>query len=254
MASDHVLSAAVIGLGERGANVYGAYAGSHQDQLRVVACAEPNAERRQRFARQHGIPPERCFASAVDFFDAKKVADAVIICTMDRQHEEQAMKALRLGYHVLLEKPIAVTEEGCREVVREALRCQRVLSIGLVLRYSPLFATVKEIIAAGTLGDLVAIRYSENMATWVFGHSFVRGNWGNSGRSSSVIIQKGCHDFDILYWLVDSPPELISCTASPPWLSREHMPPGRRRVAPTAARTPRRACTRRCASTATASP
>ena len=162
----------------------------------------------------------------MDFFDAKKVADAVIICTMDRQHEEQAMKALRLGYHVLLEKPIAVTEEGCREVVREALRCQRVLSIGLVLRYSPLFATVKEIIAAGTLGDLVAIRYSENMATWVFGHSFVRGNWGNSGRSSSVIIQKGCHDFDILYWLVDSPPELISCTASPPWLSREHMPPG----------------------------
>jgi predicted dehydrogenase len=226
VASDPILTAAVIGLGERGANVYGAYASTHQDRLKIVACAEPNPERRQRFARQHGIPAERVFASGADFFNAQKMADAVFICTMDRQHEEQAMKALRLGYHVLLEKPIAVTEEGCRTVVREALRCQRVLSIGFVLRYSPLFATVKEIIDAGTLGDLVAIRSSENMGTWVFGHSFVRGNWGNSARSSSLIVQKGCHDFDILCWLVGSPPELISCTASPPWLTKEHMPPG----------------------------
>jgi predicted dehydrogenase len=64
------------------------------------------------------------------------------------------------------------------------------------------------------------------MGTWVFGQSFVRGNWGNIGRSSHVIIQKGCHDFDILCWLVGSPPELISCTTSPPMLTKEHMPPG----------------------------
>jgi predicted dehydrogenase len=226
MPSNHILTAAIIGLGERGANVYGAYANAHQDQLKIVACVEPNAPRRERFARQHGLPPERVFASDVDFFDAKKLAEAVIICSMDRTHEQQALNALRLGYHVLLEKPIAVTEEGSRLVVREATRCQRVLSIGLVLRYAPLFATVKEIIDAGTLGDLVSLRSSENMGTWVFAHSFVRGNWGNIARSSHVIIQKGCHDFDILCWLVGSPPELLSCTTSPPVLTKEHMPPG----------------------------
>jgi predicted dehydrogenase len=226
MPSNHILTAAVVGLGERGANVYGAYPSTHQDQLKCVACAEPNALRRERFARQHGIPPERTFASDVDFFDARKVADVVFICTMDRQHERQAMNALRLGYHVLLEKPIAVTEEGTRQVVREAIRCQRVLCVGHVLRYSPLFSTVKKTIDAGTLGDLVSLRMSENMGTWVFAHSFVRGNWGNSARSSSLIVQKGCHDLDLLYWLVGSPPELISCTASPPLLTKEHMPPG----------------------------
>ena len=221
-----VLTTAVLGTGERGANVYGAYATAHPDQLKVVACVNRTAFRRERFARQHGIPPERSFATDTEFFDAGKIADSVFICTMDQQHEEQTMKALQLGYHVFLEKPIATTEEGCRRIVREAIRCQRVLNIGLVLRYAPLFATVKEIINAGTLGDVVCLRSSENMGTWVWAHSFVRGNWGNIGRSSHVIIQKGCHDFDILCWLVGAPPEQISCTTSLPMLSKEHAPPG----------------------------
>ncbi len=228
------------------------YASAHPEQLKMVACVNRTAFRRERFARQHGIPPKRSFATDAEFFDAKKIADAVFICTMDQQHEQQTMEALRLGYHVFLEKPIAVTEEGSRAVVREAIRCQRVLNIGLVLRYSPLFATVKEIIDAGTLGDLVSVRSSENMGTWVFAHSFVRGNWGNIARSSHVIIQKGCHDFDILCWLVGAPPELLSCTTSPPALSKEQMPPGRRRVAPMAVLMPPRVFTKRFDSTATA--
>ena len=128
-------------------------------------------------------------------FQRRKTGDAVFICTMDQQHEQQTMEALRLGYHVFLEKPIAVTEEGSRRVVREAIRCQRVLNIGLVLRYSPLFATVKEIIDAGTLGDLVSVRSSENMGTWVFAHSFVRGNWGNIARELAYDHSKGMPRF-----------------------------------------------------------
>jgi predicted dehydrogenase len=226
MPTNHVFTAAVIGTGERGANVYGAYATAHPDELKMVACVNRTAFRRERFARQHGIPPERSFATDTDFFNAGKLADAVFICTMDQQHEEQTMKALELGYHVFLEKPIAVTEEGSRRVVREAIRCNRVLSIGLVLRYSPLFATVKSIIDAGTLGDLVSLRMSENMGTWVFAHSFVRGNWGKIARSSHMIVQKGCHDFDILCYLVGSRPELLSCTTSGPALPKEQAPPG----------------------------
>ena len=114
MPSNHILTAAVIGTGERGANVYGAYASTHPDQLKIVACVNRTAFRRERFARQHGIPPERSFATDGDFFNAGKLADAVFICTMDQQHEEQTMSALHLGYHVFLEKPIAVTEEGSR--------------------------------------------------------------------------------------------------------------------------------------------
>jgi predicted dehydrogenase len=226
MPSNRILTAAVIGTGERGANVYGAFASTHPDRLKMVACVNRTAFRRERFARQHGIPPERSFATDVEFFNAGKLADAVFICTMDQQHEQQTMEALRLGYHVFLEKPIAVTEEGSRLVVGEAKRCQRVLNIGLVLRYSPLFATVKEIIDSGALGNLVSVRSSENMGTWVFAHSFVRGNWGKIARSSHMIVQKGCHDFDILCWLVGAPPELLSCTTSSPALPKEQMPPG----------------------------
>ena len=244
MPSNRILTAAVIGLGERGANVYGAYASAHQGQLKVVACAEPNALRRERFARQHGIPPERVFASDVDFFDAKKSLTWCLFAQWIDNMNGRTMTALGLGYHVLIEKPIAVTEEATRQVVGEAIRCQRVLCVGHVLRYSPLFSTVKKIIDAGTLGDLVSLRIERKHGDLGFAHSFVRGNFRNSATSSHVITQKGCHDFDILYWLVGSPPELISCTASPPQLTKEHAPPGRRRVAPTAVRTPGRVFTR----------
>ena len=54
----------LIGAGERGTFTYGEAALSHPEHVRFVAVAEPNPERRARFARRHDIPPERCFATS----------------------------------------------------------------------------------------------------------------------------------------------------------------------------------------------
>lgn len=207
-------------------NVYGDYALHHPHSLKFVACADPNLGKRTEFARKHGIPPERSFSTDDEILTAGKLADAAFICTMDQFHEKEVMRALDLGYHVLLEKPMTTTESGCRKIVTRSVQVGKVLSVGHVLRYSPLFAKVKELVDSGVIGKVINIRHSENMATWVYAHSFVRGNWENSKRTSSLLVQKGVHDFDLIYWFANSPPISVSCVTMPSVLRSEFAPAG----------------------------
>ena len=71
-----------------------------------------------------------------------------------------------------------------------------------VLRYSPVFIAVKKLIEDGKLGSIISINHEECVGNIHQSHSFVRGNWGNSERASCMLLQKSCHDMDILQWLV----------------------------------------------------
>ena len=72
------------------------------------------------------------------------------------------------------------------------------ISVCHVLRYSPFFRKIKEIIDAGTIGELMNIQHMESIGFWHMAHSFVRGNWRNTEESSPICLAKTCHDFDIL--------------------------------------------------------
>jgi predicted dehydrogenase len=218
------ITAVMLGCGDRGLNVYGAYAIDYPKRLKFVACADLNSIKRNRFAKVHKIPEGFAFESDKEALDAGKIADAIFICTMDQLHENEVLPALNLGYHVFLEKPMAITEAGCREIVANSTNRDQILAVGHVLRYSPLFAKVKELIEAGAIGDITNIRHSENMATWVYAHSFVRGNWENSEKTSSLILQKGCHDLDLIYWFAKSHPTEISMFVTPTPFSLENAP------------------------------
>ena len=190
----------------RGTFAYGAFAEAHPEHVRFVAVAEPDPERRARFAARHHLPPERCYQSWEDLIAAGQLAPALVCCTMDRLHVAPTVAALEAGYHVLLEKPIAVTPEDCVRVVQASERAHRLLMICHVLRYTPFFSALHAVVRSGRLGEIVAIEHRENVAYWHMAHSFVRGNWGNAGRSSPMILAKCCHDLDILQWMMDGQP------------------------------------------------
>ena len=76
-----------------------------------------------------------------------------------------------------------------------------------MLRYSPFFRELKRLLDEGAIGQLVDIQHIESVGYWHMAHSFVRGNWRNKSLSSPMILQKCCHDMDILLWLVGA-----SCT------------------------------------------
>lgn len=191
----------LIGAGNRG-TTYTDLMAQLPEKYEVVAVAEPIENRREYIRQKHRIPEEFCFESWNDLFAKGKVADAAIISTQDKDHFEPAAKAISLGYHLLLEKPVSPTPEECWEICRLAEEKDVKVVVCHVLRYAPLFEIVKKIIDEGKIGKIISINHEECVGNIHQSHSYVRGNWGNEGRSSNMLLAKSCHDLDLLQWLI----------------------------------------------------
>ncbi|MFX1513576.1 MAG: Gfo/Idh/MocA family protein [Promethearchaeota archaeon] len=209
-----VVTAVCVGAGNRGLDVYGEFALRNPDLLRFLAVAEPNTNRRKKFVNQHRIPENNSFDSWVSLFQEKKFAQTAIIATPDKFHFEPTLAALDMGYDVLLEKPMATTIEECKLLVKKAEQLEKRLQICHVLRYTPFFSQIHQIVQSGRIGQVVNISLRENVSYFHYAHSFIRGNWHNREKSSPMILAKCCHDLDILYWLVGAKPVKISSFGS----------------------------------------
>lgn len=219
------LTAILIGAGNRGHDAYGAYALAHPDEIRFVAVAEPNDIRRARFGQAHGIAAERQFRTWEDLLAVGKIADAALVCTLDRLHVEPALAALEAGYDVLLEKPMATTLADCVRLVQSAERTGRLLQICHELRYTPFFSMIHDLVTSGRLGRVITVEHRENVSYWHMAHSYVRGNWRNSSIESPMILAKCCHDLDILFWIL-GPCRRLSSFGSLIHYRPENAPPG----------------------------
>ena len=95
-----------------------------------------------------------------------------------------------------------------------------------VLRYTSLFMKLRDIIDSGKIGRVMAINHEENVGNTHQSHSFVRGNWGNSKRSSTMLLQKSCHDMDILQWLIGKKCKKVSSFGKLSYFTKENAPEG----------------------------
>lgn len=209
-----LITAVLIGAGARGAQGYAPYALDFPHELKFVAVAEANPVRMAKFAEEHGIPEDRCYETWEDLLKQPKLADTAFICTQDRMHYHPTLKALAAKYHVLLEKPMSPDPRECLEMERAAADNDRLLTICHVLRYTPFWSTIKRLLQEGRIGQVVSIQLNENVGYWHIAHSFVRGNWNHSEKSSPMILAKSCHDMDVLSWLMDQPCVRVSSFGS----------------------------------------
>ena len=219
------VTAITLGAGRRG-RVYGGYAVQYPGDLRIVGVAEPIAIRGERYAKTHGIAAEHRFDTWERVFERPKFADAVIISTPDALHHGPCLAALKAGYDVLLEKPVAPSERECREILAAATRSGRIVAVCHVLRYSPYFVKLRELMLGGAIGRVVSLQHIEPMGYTHMSDSYVRGNWHNSRQSTPSILAKSCHDLDILRWLVNRPCRKIHAFASLSWFKPENAPTG----------------------------
>lgn len=221
------LTAVLCGAGNRGLDGYGTYAGQRPDRLKIVAVAEPRTERRKLAQERHTIPEEHVFSDWRELVRQKTVlADIAIVATPDRDHVQPALELLKAGYHVLLEKPMALTVKDCWRLVHSAEESKRILAVCHVLRYAPYFREMKAILDSGQLGRLVTVRHLEPVNFWRFCHSFVRGNWKTEAESAPFILSKSCHDFDLLSYLIDAPCLRLTSYGSLTHFRPEQKPPG----------------------------
>jgi len=202
----------LIGAGDRG-TTYTDWILKNSNSLKVTAVADPDLEKQKRIMKKHGLSSENCFGDWRDLIHSDLSCDGVIIATPDKQHTEPALAFLELGVHVLLEKPMALNRDEVLRIRAAAELAEEKggsLTVCHVLRYSPFFTKLKEIIRSGRIGDIQTMYHGENVAYYHMAHSYVRGNWGNSKKSSPIILAKSSHDLDIIHWLMDSRPVQIS--------------------------------------------
>ncbi|MEY9875014.1 putative dehydrogenase [Streptacidiphilus sp. MAP12-33] len=220
------ISLAVVGAGDRGTR-HARFALEHPDRARVVAVAEPRAVRRERFAAEHGLAAEDAVADWRELTSrGRRIADAVLVCTLDRDHLEPVLAFAALGYHIMLEKPMALDEESCRAVVEAVEKAGVILSVGHVLRYTPYTQALKVLLGEGRIGDVVSVRHLEPVGFWHQAHSFVRGNWRRSDEATTMLMAKSCHDLDWLQYVVGAPPKRVSSFGRLSYFTAEHRPEG----------------------------
>jgi len=220
-----IYSAIIIGAGNRGSK-YSELMGKCPDKFKVVAVAEPVKGRRESVAQLHNIPNEMCFNSWVDILNKPKMADFAVISTLDDMHYEPAMKAIELGYNILLEKPVAQTAQECADIALAAKAKGVKVLVCHVLRYSPFFKQVKQLLMDGIIGDVMSVVHVEAVGNVHQSHSYVRGNWHSAAETTPMLLAKSCHDIDIIQWLLDKPCKKVQSFGRLSYFRSENAPKG----------------------------
>ena len=135
------ITAVIVGAGHRSL-VYASYALKHPDEFKITGVVDPNEIRRNEAARIHGVQPKCCFESVDEFLKAALFAGAVINGTMDKHHIPTSLPLLEAGYHLLLEKPIGVSQEEVLNLLASKRKNGKVVMICHVLRYAPFYKEI----------------------------------------------------------------------------------------------------------------
>ena len=218
-------SVIIIGAGGRG-NGYARIIKDLSDKFEVVAVADPIKARRDNVQQLFNLPDSACFLGYEEILAEPKMADVAAICTMDDMHTEPALKAIELGYNLLLEKPVAQTPEECVAIAQAAEKKGVSVLVCHVLRYTPFYKGIKKIVMDGVLGDIMSVIAVEAVGNVHQSHSYVRGDWHREDETTPMLLAKCCHDLDIIQWILDKPCKKVTSFGELTYFTPENAPQG----------------------------
>jgi predicted dehydrogenase len=216
------VSLLIVGAGSRG-STFADWVRRHPERARVAAVAEPRAVYRDRLADAHDVRAGRRFADWREAAAAGRLADAVVIATLDREHTEPALEFAAQGYAMLIEKPLAPTAEECETIAGAVQAAGVVAAVAHVLRYTPYTRLLKRVLDGGAVGEIVSIDHLEPVGFHHHAHSYVRGNWRREDETGPMLLAKCCHDIDWLSFLIGR-----RCTAVSSFGNLRHLRPEQR--------------------------
>lgn len=216
---------AIIGVGSRGAFTYGKLMEEQTKNFKVVSLCDIRKEALETYKPIFKVKDKDCFLDENEFFKEKR-ADVLVVATQDRDHVRMAIKGLKLGYDILLEKPISPVRSELLKLLKVQKETGRKVLVCHVLRYAPAYKLVKKLIDEGEIGQLIKMESIERVAYWHEAHSFVRGNWHVEKDTSPMIMAKCCHDLDIIQWFVNSKCKTVYSTGGLTFFKEENQPKG----------------------------
>jgi predicted dehydrogenase len=184
----------VIGAGGRGGLAH--YAHKPEEGVRLVAGADVVDAALARFQERYGADT---FVTK-DYRELLKHDDiaAVFVTSPDFLHEEHAVAALEAEAR-LLEKPMAITITGCDRILKAARDNKRRLYLGHNMRHMDVILTMKRLIDEGQIGEVKAGWCRHFVG---YGCDAYFKDWhAERSKSTSLLLQKGAHDIDVLHWL-----------------------------------------------------
>ena len=220
---EKTFTVAIIGVGARGADVYGPLIHRQKNRYNIVALCDCNVNRLESASKKFEVSKENCFADENEFFKQKR-ADLLLVATQDRDHYGHCLKGFELCYDIMTEKPLTDSKEECLNLLKAQKQSGRKALVCHVLRYAPAFLKAAELIDEGHIGKLVAINALERVAYWHQAHSYIRGNWRNTDIAAPMILAKCCHDLDLFQYYAKSKCESISSTGNLVFFKKENMP------------------------------
>ena len=180
--------------------------------MQLEAIADPDVARRAAFAELLGARPE-LLDDGPAMIDDREL-DAVLVATPNDLHVPSAVAAMERGLPLLLEKPVATTLEGLSALWHaEQARPGGRTVVGFVLRYTPFYERVRDIVRSGRLGEILAVQADENLGTGLTMVQY-QGWRQDVTRSGGWMLEKCCHDLDVLGYVLDSRPVRVHSMAS----------------------------------------
>ena len=215
---------AVLGCGSRGA-CYTKHMLKTPDRFEVVALCDWDEEQLKKIHSLFGLENTNDFTDATVFLSEKR-ADVLVISTDDRYHVPQCVKAMELGYDVLVEKPLSDDREELELLIKTQQKTGRKVVVCYELRYGAGFKKCKELLEQGTVGELYSIVASERVAYWHWAHAYVRGVCSSLEKGHPAILAKCSHDLDLIQSYASSECETVSSVGSLSFFTSENMPDG----------------------------
>ena len=161
------------------------------DAVDFVGIADDDAARGRDAADRFGV---RFFEEARALFEA---VDAVVVCSENRSHGEDAISAIESGVHVLCEKPLATSVEDALAMIRASRTAERQLRTAFPVRHLPAIVRAREILRSGGVGRVLAINATN--------HGQIPGGWFLDPEASGggAVMDHTVHVADLLRWMLD---------------------------------------------------
>lgn len=202
----------VIGAGRRGALYFNAI--PDDVDVRIVAIADPSVSSSQAFAKRFADGQDVSYYEDGLEMLANEDLDAVIVASPNAEHVPYAVESMSQSLTLMLEKPVATTVDDLAALWRAYQDSDSGHTlVGFVLRYTPFYSAVRDIVRSGRLGEILSIEASENINTRL-SLTQHRGWRHDTAKSGGWMVEKCCHDFDVLGYLIDSRPSRIYSMAS----------------------------------------
>lgn len=187
---------AVVGfgrIGKRHANII-----HYHPDCTLVAVVDTNTS--ELDTAQHQYPGLKIFSNIKELEKIKNEIDVISICTPNYLHASLAISALNMGFHVVIEKPMALTKAQSEHIVHKALNAGRNVFVVKQNRYSPPAKWLKQVVEEDKLGkiNMVLINCLWNRSKAYYEHSDWKGQLEKDG---GILFTQFSHFIDVMYWI-----------------------------------------------------